>query len=594
MCGILGFNWKDEELAASLAKSIEHRGPDSSGFYCDENLSLGQQRLSIIDLSPAGNQPMISEDENYYIIYNGEIFNFRVLRRELEKKGYKFFSNCDTEIVLKSYMEYGKKALQKLNGQFAFCIYDKKQQTLFLARDRIGILPLYYYFDGKRFIFGSELKVILGSGIKKSINKDSMYYYFLYGHTPAGRSIIEDAYKLLPGHYLIFDLKKSRIIENERYWNINFSQEISDESIAKKQLLEKLDNSVKSRMIADVHVGAFLSGGLDSSLVTAIASKYSRHINTFSVRFDKDDFDESGYSRLVAKKLGTKHHIVEFSAKDVIKLIPELVYHYDEPFGDPSMVPMYLVSRVAAQSVKVALSGDGGDELFGGYSSYSHLASLNFQYYYPNFINRILLNLPVGEKYKTYLEIGCQKYKYPALMGLLKPSDFKKMTGKSPESYYMEYSKKKIIKTLNQAIGNDLQNYLSADILAKVDRATLGNSLESRPPILDHEIIEFSCRLSQNLKKKGKIGKYILKKTAEGILPKEIIYRKKMGFGVPLKHYLNNELNPLIQKHIIDFKGHSYINKAFVKSIKRDNGRDFSKVIWSIIMFNLWWDRWMG
>lgn len=604
MCGILGFNWKDEKLIKRLGKLLQHRGPDKSGIYIDKKVSLGHTRLSILDLSAKGNQPMQNKEKTVHIVYNGEVFNFNEIKSDLIKKGYKFFSKTDTEVILNAYSEYGFECIKKFNGQFALCIYDKNKKILFLARDRVGILPLYYYFDNKMFIFSSELKVILKSGVKKKINELALNYYVAYGHTPHHQSIIENAYKLEPAHYLVFDLKNNKISKYKKYWNTELTGNIKKQSIAKRLILKKIEESVKKRLVADVPVGAFLSGGLDSSAIVAFAAKYKRELNTFSIKFDYGDYDESKYANIISKKFKTKHHVIEFTAKDVKELASKLAYHYDEPFGDPSMIPTYLVSKVARQYVTVALSGDGGDELFGGYDSYKDNALIKIQDYYPKYINKIMygllkkINLEILKKPIAFFEIGTLKkdMKFARIMSYLDDEEYKNITGKNPIKIYEEYARFYAEKpNINAVINTDLNLYLPDCILTKVDRASMANSLESRPPLLDHEIIELACSIDPKFKLNGKEGKWILKKALEGILPKKIIYRKKKGFGVPLKYYLKNELKELITEKVIKFKAHNYFNTNYIKEImgKKEWGKDYSRVIWSLLMFNLWWEKWM-
>ncbi|MBW2978002.1 asparagine synthase (glutamine-hydrolyzing) [Candidatus Woesearchaeota archaeon] len=604
----MGFNWEDRRLAKKLGDLIKHRGPDGEGFYTDSGVTLGHRRLSIIDLSEKGKQPMSNEDKSIWMTYNGEIFNFQEIKEGLIAKGHKFESKTDTEVIIHGYEEYGFKILDKLNGQFVFCLYDKKKKILFIARDRIGINPLYYYFDGKKFIFGSELKVILKSGVEKKINKFALNYYLMYGHTPRKQSIIENAYKLEPSHYMVFNLKKNTIAKYQKYWDIRITSKIKNEKPAKKLILQRFEESVKKRLIADVPVGAFLSGGLDSSSVVAFISKYKKNLNTFSIRFDYEGFDESKYANIVSKKFKTKHHEIKFTAEDVRKLIPKLVFHYDEPFGDPSMIPTYLVSKVARQHVTVSLSGDGGDELFGGYNSYKQYRLLNLQKYYPKFLNKLMCKLlkNFNSEFlilpKAFFELGCLKrsQKFARLMSYLDINEFENITGEKPYKYYKEYAKEfKREHFLNEASDIDLHNYIAEDILTKVDRASMANSLESRPPILDHKMIELACSIDSRFKLKGKEGKWILKKAFEGILPKKIIYRKKKGFGVPLKYYFRNELKKLVERYVINFDKHSLFDyKNYSKEIKKNLNKkhwakDYSRIIWTIMMFNLWWEKWI-
>lgn len=605
MCGILGFNWRDEELASKLSLSIKHRGPDQDGFYYDKNLSLAHRRLSIVDLSPKGRQPMTTEDGRFSIVFNGEIFNFQELRAEFSAAGYVFKSQSDTEVLLIAYQKYGTDVLKKLNGQFAFAIYDQLENILFLARDRAGINPLYYYLSDGEFIFASELKVILESGIKKEINPSALNYYFLYGHTGRKQTILENCFKLEAGSFLIFDLNKKEIVENKKYWHLEPRPEISDEADAKKLILENLERAVKERMVADVPVGAFLSGGVDSSAVVAIMSRHTKDLNTFSVKFDHDDFDESGFAEIVSKKFGTKHHVISFSAQDVKDLIPELAFHYDEPFADPSMIPTFLVSRVAREKVTVSLSGDGGDELFGGYDSYSLYNSVKKQAKWP-----VLLNRSIGlacrlsgafARAGKFFDLAAEdpKIRFAVFRSFIYKSEIKRFLKSEPQKAYREYADSyQKDNYLEEASNIDFHNYLVDDVLTKVDRASLGNSLESRPPLLDHKIMELAFKISSDLKIKDKQTKYIFKKSLEGILPDEIIYRPKKGFSVPLKYYLKNELKSLVKKYVLDYSAHDFYKREYIEDIKHALAadkwkRDYSRPIWAILMFNLWYERWI-
>ena len=591
MCGILGFNWNDEKLGRKLGQLIKHRGPDGEGYYSDERVTLGHRRLSIIDLSERGKQPMSNEDGTVWITYNGEVFNFKELRSELLEKGHKFASDTDTEVIVHGYEEYGVKILDKLNGQFAFCIYDTKKKELFLARDRIGINPLYYYHDKTHFVFCSELKVIMKSGVPKEIDEFALNYYLMFGYTPRDQSILKNAFKLEPGHYIIFDLKKSSISECRKYWQIKPKNSITDEMTAISSIRKQLDRSVKRRLVADVPVGAFLSGGLDSSLVVALMSKYTRNLNTFSIRFDHEDFDESVYAEKISRLFKTKHNVIRFTGKDVEELMKSLAYHYDEPFGDPSMIPTFLVSKVARQHVTVSLSGDGGDELFGGYVSYKHYRMLKVQDHYPSILNKAALRLYGNEKVKAFLEAGTLKkrHRFAYLMSNLELEDAWLLAG-DPEKYLEKYSRSFLQgPAVNEATHIDLHNYISENIMTKVDRACLANSLESRPPLLDHEMIELACKMHPKLKLRKGEGKYILKKAFEDVLPHDVIYRKKQGFGVPLKHYFRDELKGLVDKYTRN-------NKKIIKlrSKLSDKGRDHSRIIWRIMMLNMWMERWQN
>ncbi len=491
MCGILGFNWTDRALAQKIGNTLAHRGPDQEGYYVDKLLTLGQRRLSILDLSENGRQPMWDEKGEIGIIFNGEIFNFQEIKDDLVRKGYRFRSTSDTEVIIYGYREYGTKILERLNGQFAFCIYDKRERKLFLARDRIGINPLYYYLKEDRFIFGSEMKVIMEAGVEKEIDEFSLNHYFMYGHTPRKRTILKDIYKLEPGHYFIFDLEKKKIKDYRRYWSFTFKDDIKDEETAKRLILDQLEKSVKSRMISDVPVGAFLSGGVDSSAVVAMMSRYTKNLNTFSIKFDYDDFDESEYAEMVSKRFKTRHHVIEFTAEDVRELIPKLAYHYDEPFGDSSMIATYLVSKVARQHVTVSLSGDGGDELFGGYQTYKNYRMLNYAKLVPRWLSRLAYNvlnifpLEALTLPKAFFEIASLKreLQYAKIMSYLSEKEFRAITGKDPEPYYTDYAESyRRDAFLNEAIGSDIQNYLPDDILTKVGQGIAGQQPRIKAP----------------------------------------------------------------------------------------------------------------
>lgn len=607
MCGIFGYNWEDKGLAKKISLQLKHRGPDQQGVFCKDGLTLGHRRLSILDLSAKGKQPMQSKDRNFIISFNGEIFNYVELKKDLLEKGYVFVSKTDTEVLLHGYMEYGRSFLERLDGQFAFCIYDTKKKELFLARDRLGINPLYYYVKGNEFMFGSEIKVMFAHLSKKEIDEFSLYYYFLYGYTPRRKSILKDVHKLEPGHYVRYSLDKKKIMEYEPYWKLSFATRIRDEKKASKKIVSELDKAIKERLVADVDVGAYLSGGVDSSAVVSLASKYKKNIKTFSVKFDRAGFDESAYAEVVAKKYKTEHHVVEFGAKDVRRLVKDLSFYWDEPFGDASMVPTYLVAKVARKHVSVSLSGDGGDELFGGYSFYGIYKKLQYQCLLPRLLYKMMYSFcsgfkgPVFEKAKVFFEYGMlsRKQKVARLRSYLTRDEFMKLSGKRPEEFYDVYASCfRKGHFANELSNVEIHNYLSENNQTKVDRASLANSLESRPPMLDHKFVELAASISGDLKYKGEEGKYILKKSLEKLLPKNILYRKKQGFAVPIKHYFKHELHDLVQKYVFSYDKHKYVRKGFLQSLKKEFekdewSRDFSRIIWSILMFNLWYERWI-
>ena len=606
MCGIVGFNWEEEKKIKFLASLLEHRGPEQEGFHVGDGVSIGHKRLRILDLSEKARQPIYNEDNTVCLSYNGEIYNFQDLRDKLEKASHKFVSKTDSEVLVHAYEEWGVSLLNKINGQFAFCIFDKKKNIFFIARDRLGIKPLYYYQSGKKFVFGSELKVFLESDIKKQINQVALDHYMLFGNTPSKQSILENVEKLLPGSYIIYDLASSEIKEYRQYWALSFSEDSSlSETEAIDQIRKELDRSVKMRLISDVPLGAFLSGGVDSSIIVAIMRKYVKNLKTFSIKFDHPDFNESMYAKIISEKFGTEHFEIAFDAQDVKKLIPKLVCYYDEPFGDSSMIPTYLVSSVAKKHVTVSLSGTGGDELFGGYNRYNDFVVLQRINHMPEFVKRILdysidkvnpllrkdklskLQMFLGKKEPLHF-IYLKLFSY---MFRSKREHIDKLLQFDYMENYFKYS-----KLLTNAMNFDLNEYLPNCLLVKEDRASMAVSLEARVPFLDHELVKLASRIPPNLKIKNREKKYILKKAFADTLPHTILHRKKQGFGVPLVHYFRNELKDFVYNEIFGFQEYNYYDKIYLNTLWERHQKklsDYSRIFWSIIMFNLWYKKWM-
>ena len=609
MCGIAGFNWNDNALVKSMADSIMHRGPDDSGFYIDKHMSLGNRRLSIIDLSKRGKQPISNEDGTKWIVYNGEVYNYKELKGELQERGHKFKSDTDTEVILHSYEEYGRKCVEKFNGMFAFAIWDSKNKELFLARDRLGIKPLFYYFDGKKFIFASEIKAILEAEIKAAIDESSVYFYLTYGHTPSDKSIFKNIYKLEAGCVLLLKDSKPKI---ERYWEIDFSEKINrNEDYFVEKIRENLSSSVERILVADVPVGAFLSGGLDSSAMVAYITRFKKDLKTFSISFDYEQFDESKYAKIIADKFETNHYEYSFGPEDVIKVTPMLVRQYDEPFGDPSMVPTYLVSKIARKHVKVSLSGEGGDESFLGYNRYKQYRLINYQNYVPKIILKGMMNPLISfsssltssaglQKIKRYLEFNAfmDYQQYPELRSNF-TSDIRKELFLKNYDFYEYYKKFFKYRNYLENISNvDFNTYLADDILTKLDRSSMLVSLEGRVPFLDHTFIEFSSKIPMNLKLKGMEAKYIFKKSLAGILPKSIIYRKKQGFAFPLEIYLRKELKSSIKGSLLE-KGelHKYVNTHTINkllSLHYSKEKDYTSGLWTIYILKIWLDQYLN
>jgi asparagine synthase (glutamine-hydrolysing) len=606
MCGIVGFNWEDEKKIRSLAALLHHRGPEQEGFHVADGVSLGHKRLCIIDLSLKGRQPIYNEDKTICVSYNGEIFNFEGLKQELEKAGHQFESHTDTEVLVHGYEQWGTGLLEKLNGQFAFCIFDKKKNIFFLARDRLGIKPLYYYCDDRNFIFGSELKVFLRSDIRKEINKNALDYYLIFGNTPFEQSILDGVKKLPAGCYLIYNLKERKLQKYQRYWAVSFDEQTDfTEDELKKQIASRLEESVRMQLISDVPLGAFLSGGVDSSIIVSIMRKYVSELNTFSIRFDRPDYNESQYAKIVSDKFHTLHHEIEFNAESVRDLIAELPYFYDEPFGDSSMIPTCLVCRVAKKYVTVSLSGTGGDELFGGYPRYNKfivLKKLNllptaFKYILGRSVEaaNLLLKKDGFNKLVTFLGRRQPDYIiYLQLFSYMFRSKDESIEKLAPFDYLRKHFRydDDITNTMNF----DINEYLPDCLLVKEDRASMAVSLEARVPFLDHQLVEFAATIPPRFKIKMGRKKYILKKAFSDVLPREILYRRKQGFGVPLEHYFRDKLRDYTRGEIFDFDAYNYYDKNLLKELwarHQQKTSDYSRLFWSIMMFNLWFKKWM-
>ncbi len=606
MCGIVGFNWQDHQHIQLLASMLNHRGPEQDGYHVDDGVSIGHKRLKIIDLSEQGRQPIYNEDKTVCVTFNGEIFNFEGIKKELEKSGHIFKSHTDTEVLVHGYEQWGTGLLEKLNGQFAFCIFDRKKNQFFLARDRFGIKPLYYYNKDGKFIFGSELKVFMKSNIKKAIDKNALEYYLFFCNTPSEQSILEDVNKLLPAHYLIYDLNAKKILKNEQYWSISFDEQLDcGEEELKRLTLEQIEKSVQMQLLSDVPLGAFLSGGVDSSIIVSIMRKYVKELNTFSIRFDRPQYNESHYAKIVSDKFNTIHHEIEFNALNVRNLMEELPYYYDEPFGDPSMVPTSLVCQVARQHVTVSLSGTGGDELFGGYPRYNRFGMAKSVNHLPTIFKYMLKQSAIlahrffkiegFHRWLTFFGPSQPDYIiYLQLFNSMFPGENQGIEKLIRFGHYEKHFK--YSDNASNAMNCDLYEYLPNDLLVKEDRASMAVTLEARVPLIDHELAEFAAKIPSHYKIRNKQTKYILKKAFEGILPHEILYRPKRGFGMPLSEYMRDELKDYCHGIIFDFNQFDYFDKNELEQLwqKHQTGRsDYSRLFWNILMFNMWFNKWM-
>jgi len=631
MCGITGFIDKtcasSSELLEKMSAVLAHRGPDDTGhsFFQESSCTVGlaHRRLSIIDLSPAAHQPMFSECGNVGIVFNGEIYNFTELRAELEQEGIRFFSNSDTEVALRSYMRWGIEAVHRFIGMFACAIYDRTCQKLFLLRDRAGIKPLYYYHTADLFLFASELKSFHEHpGFTKELNLDSLALYFKYSCIPDPYAIFKKTKKLRPGSWLEYSLQ-SHTLKEHVYWDpLEFSRrpklDISY-ARAKEQLKELFSSAFGYRMVSDVPVGLFLSGGYDSSLVAAVLQHNMSHkLKTFTIGFHEDEHNEARHARNVARFLGTDHTEYICTHQDALDILPQLPRIYDEPFADSSAIPTHLVSRLARRAVTVALSADGGDELFGGYTR----------------IHRALRNIAVAEALPRFLS-RASSAGLSTLKRFFKPGsmlDFKrKYAGllaagglnhrKNLElCIYNEYDEDitaliPALQTVAPACFDDerydclqdtidmmlcleYQTYLPGDILAKVDRASMAASLEAREPLLDHRIYEFAARLPSEYKVKNRQLKRILKDIAHDYLPTALMQRPKHGFSLPIYSWLRTDLRELMLAYMNEsmIAGSAVLNREFVAArvhefLKGNN--NLGPFIWKTLMFQMWYYRWM-
>jgi len=626
MCGIAGFTqfhnqFGDRHTLQHMGNAIRHRGPDAGGQYLDENIGLSHRRLSIIDLSESGNQPLISHDEKYIIAFNGEIYNFLEHRKRLESEGYPFKTHTDTEVILALYEEKGTDCLQDLNGMFAFALWDKKQQSLFIARDRIGKKPLYYYPFENDIVFASELKALLTlDSIPRAVRPDALYDYFVYQYVPDPKTIFKGIYKLEPGHYLTVD---SNGINKQKYWDISFKrQSDKPEAQIKQELHAIIERSTQSRMIADVPLGAFLSGGVDSSGVVAIMAKNSETpVKTCSISFDTKQFNETEFARIVAEQYQTEHYELPVH-QQVGDTLEDIARYFDEPLSDPSLVPTYFVSQLARKKVTVAIAGDGGDEIFAGYQKYTtDYIENRLRNMFPSFISRSifpllgkltsLVNTRLTNKATTLfrtlsLDPAMGFYLSNAMItddiwnNMLRPDTRAELGDYHPSKITTDYYHNSDAQDhLSKILYTDMKTYLPGDILVKVDRMSMANSLEVRAPILDYELIEYAATIPSEYKYRNGEKKYILKEAFKDDLPDEILYRKKMGFDVPLAQWLRNEIKPLAERVIFDSNGGltDFFDMTYIRKLWHQHQtemKDHSGVIWSMLMFQLWWNNYMS
>jgi asparagine synthase (glutamine-hydrolysing) len=623
MCGIVGIVEKNrssvnQALLSSMCQAISHRGPDEDGFYFNEGVGLGMRRLSIIDVK-GGQQPIHNQDRTAWIVFNGEIYNYQELREKLEKLGHVFYTNSDTEAIVHAYDQYGSDCPKHLRGMFAFAIWDQRTEELFLARDRVGKKPILYAHINGKLIFGSEFSaLLLHPDIGRDIDTEAIHHYLSFMCVPAPLTAYRAIRKLEPGHSLRW---RKGEITLERYWQPDFSKKIDiSEEEAGERAIQILRDSVKVRLMSEVPLGAFLSGGIDSSAVVALMSQESSDpVKTFSIGFEEQDFSELHHARRVAEHVGADHH--EFIVRpDALEVLPLLVQHYGEPYADSSAIPTYYVARETRKHVTVALNGDGGDESFAGYERYAAMRLAETYHRIPaalrdSFVQRAVGFIPSSSTKRSRLrdvQRFLQAASLPKVQRYLKwvsvfdtaakenlySDDFRHETQSIRAADLLSpwFQRANGAGIVDAALLADINTYLPNDLLVKVDIATMAVSLEARSPFLDHHLIEFAASLPEKFKLRGLTTKYLLKRILKKLLPAENLDRRKMGFGVPIGHWLRGKLQPFLRETILSEKAlnrglfRPEVVKQLVELHVRGE-RDHSHQLWTLLMLELWFER---
>ena len=613
MCGIAGFYLREGQASLATVRAmcdrIRHRGPDDEGYHVEGGCAIGMRRLSIIDLS-TGHQPMANEDESVWVVFNGEIYNYQELRRDLRARGHRFATNSDTETLVHLYEEQGAEGLRRLRGMFAYAIWDARQRRILLARDRFGKKPLYYAVLPEGLYFGSELKCLHAAGVPSEIDAEALRMFFQFTYIPEPLTCFRAVRKLPAGSWLTYDAGGT--VRQGRYWQ--FPAPVAEtpadfsEADVSAQLRDKFDESVRIRMIADVPLGAFLSGGIDSSSVVASMSLISPEpVRTFSIGFDESAFNELEYAAMVARRYRTEHHEIVVRP-DAVDLVSRLVRHFDEPFGDSSAIPTFIVSEFAARHVKVALSGDGGDELFAGYDRFQALDRLRKLDRLPARLRTCISwaadRLPYAAYGKNYLHmLSCstalERYFESNFAPWFLRQELLQKDWMLPAdgAYLLRVLAGFLLPgnadLLSQALFFETTQNLPGDLLVKVDRMSMANSLEVRCPLLDHELGELAAGIPHGWKIKDGQGKYILLRALGDRLPPPLLSRPKMGFGVPLSLWFRSTLRAFLWDHLTSasFAGRGMVSPTFVQQMLREHDcgrRDNSHWLWSLLMLELW------
>ncbi len=627
MCGICGFvdpaglGPDASALLKRMTDVIVHRGPDDEGFHVDEQAALGMRRLSIIDLA-TGRQPIHNEDRTVWIVFNGEIYNFPEIKKDLLARGHAFYTNADTEVVVHLYEERGPDFVEALNGMFAVALWDTKRRRLVLARDRLGVKPLHYRLDRGRISFASEIKSLLQTPLSREVDFDSLARFFTFEYIPAPRSIFKGISKLLPGHRLVFEDGR---VEETCYWDLRQADHKilpRPEEEYGEEIISRLREAVRRRLISDVPLGVFLSGGIDSSAVTALMSEVSGGgIKTYSIGFREKSFDELDAARIVSHRFGTDHTEFVVTPAEVSRLVPTLTDFLDEPLADASVIPTYVISKMARPYVTVALAGDGGDELFGGYDTYKAFKTARYYRKVPGFIRRGLIRpivraLPASAKRLSF-EFKAKKFisgvEYPpeianALWWGAYPPEIRdrlltaevraRLTEDPFAPIAVQAARSRAADPLDRIAYLDLKMYLQDDLLPKVDRMSMAASLEVRAPFLDYTLVEYAATIPSSLKLKGFTSKYILKKALAGRLPEEILTKKKIGFDIPLGAWMREDLRDFVGDSLAPerLRRHGYFDEGFVSTVMKehfDGSHNHRQLLWPLIIFQNWYDRYL-
>ncbi|KHO61749.1 asparagine synthase [Thermoanaerobacter sp. YS13] len=619
MCGICGFSGDKAKLMGQhvlkeMLDIMYHRGPDDEGIYYGDSTGLGMRRLSIIDIK-SGHQPVHNEQKNIWVIFNGEIYNYQRLRKYLVAKGHKFYTQSDTEVIVHLYEEYGENFVSYLDGMFAIAIYDEKNKKILLIRDRLGIKPLYYTIADNTIIFASEIKSLIKCPIiETNLNYDKLAVYLTYRYVPGEQTMFKNILKLMPGHILTYSNNKINI---KKYWDIDFKNQIEEkpEFYYKEKISYLFENSIKNRLISDVPLGIFISGGLDSSIILSKASKlYEGKLKTFSIAFKEpkentniNEFNELKYAKETAKFYGSDHHELTVNPEDVIEDIEKIIWHMDEPLSDPTAIPLYYVSKLAKNYVKVVLSGEGADEIFAGYTVYKEPNVISKYNILPKFIREKFIEplvlampfnfgknfiqrskLPINKRYKG---VG-MTFKENELPLILNRDIYSSLIDIKNDPYISSIYMLDWKDEVSQMLYFDQKIWLSEDVLLKSDKMSMAHSIELRVPFLDYKLVQFAASIPSKLKYKGNIEKYILKQTFKNDLPYFVLNRKKNGFPVPITSLVKNEYKNFARDILLSQKAlnRGYFNKSYIEGLLsgKYKGTHTGRQIWLLLVFELW------